>query len=197
MNIHVLHGIHTSEQNQNIGRLVPILERCTPYPVMYHNYGYALGLLTRFQNPKRAAKIVKHIQKDDICIGHSNGACLIWLMAQIDAPMSGAILINPALDDDRTFKPHLKFIDVHYNQYDEAVGIAKTFFLLDHPWGAMGRDGFRGNDPRVTNFDNGNITVKDYIVRGHSDIFSPGKIEFWGSIMASRICDHALLHNLT
>jgi hypothetical protein len=187
MKIHLLHGIHTSEKNETVAGLIPFLEEMTGLEVQYHKYGYALGILTRLQNPGRAEKLAKHIAHGDIVVGHSNGVCLTYLMAKLGAPIGGVVAINAALDSEKTFPNQVMFVDVYYNRFDEAVGFAKSFFLFDHPWGAMGRDGFIGTDSRVTNIDCSSFIYGTNIVKGHSDIFTRRKIRFWGTMMGERI----------
>lgn len=186
--IHLIHGIHTSETDGTVAGLMPYLQS-TGETVRYERYGYALAILTAIQNPFRAARLAKQVSTGDICVGHSNGCDLIWRMLELGAPIKGAILINPALDVDIKFAPQLEWAYVLYNSGDEAVGWANKLFLFDHPWGPMGRDGYLGDDSRIKNVNCGLGINADPVsaVDGHSDIFSPEKLKFWGPWIARTI----------
>ena len=183
MKIHLIHGIHTAEDNNTVAQLIPYLEFSTGLEVVYHRYGYAFALTSRFLNPWRAKKIAKAIKPGDVCVGHSNGACLIWMMAaKYRAQIGGAVLINAALDVDAVFPKCMKFVHVYYNKDDVAVSFAE-FFLFAHPWGAMGRDGYVGTDPRVKNFDC-QAPAYGFPISGHGHIFHPENLRYWGNLIA-------------
>lgn len=188
MTIHLLHGIHTSEKNNTIANLMPYLAT-TGEIVEYERYGYALAILTGIQNPGRARKLAETISAGDICVGHSNGCDLIWRMLELGSPIKGAILINPALDVDIAFGPQLDWAYVISNKGDEAVGWANKLFLFDHPWGPMGRDGYQGTDPRIINCFADDNQYGNNALDGHSDLFTPSKIEFWGNYTSKLISD--------
>ena len=185
--IHVLHGIHQAENGSNISQLVPYLQH-EGLNVKYHNYGYAYAILARFQNPGRAERLKRFIHPNDICIGHSNGCTLIYMMAMMGAPIKAAILINPALDETTVFPSQVEKIDVYHNQGDKAVWFSEFFGffdLLPHPWGKMGQVGFVGKDSRVTNIDcQQNLEAPIY---GHSAIFRPDNLMVWGPSIAAKV----------
>lgn len=199
MKIHLIHGIHTSEGNDTIEKLVPFLKQETGLDVLYHRYGYALALTTNLLNPSRAKKIAKQMSDGDIAIGHSNGCAIIYRIMQ-EKNLSGICLINPALEKDITFPNSLlKWIHVHYNEDDGAVPLTeipifgKTFLMppifMDRNWGEMGKYGYQGKpDPRVWNFDNKRLTP-DHSVQGHSEFFTPENLSFWGPFVGRRIRD--------
>lgn len=182
--IHLLHGIHTSEQDNTVAQLMPFLSS-TGETVRYERYGYALAILTGIQNPFRARRFLQEVGPGDIAVGHSNGCDLIWRALELGAPIKGAVLINPALDDNIVFAPQLEWAYVLFNSGDGAVGWANKLFLFDHPWGPMGRDGYTGTDKRIVNVDCGSDDLIP--VDGHSDIFSQDKIVYWGERIAALI----------
>ena len=179
----IVHGIHTDEHTMWM-RYFAAKFRHRGWDAEYWTYGYAYALLTRWQNPGRARKLASLIQPGDVVLGHSNGACLAWMAAEIGAPMRGAILLNPALDTDKVMAKQVEWANLYANRGDEAVKLAGMF--LAHPWGAQGRDGLTVADPRYK------ITFTDDsrpapMVWGHSDIFSLANLPDW----SDRIIDDA------
>lgn len=185
MRIHLLHGIHTSEGDATVERLSPFLTNATGLGVIYHRYGYASALTTKALNPSRAERLATHVAEGDIAVGHSNGACLIWMMTKdYGCKFTGVVLINPALDEDKGFSKESvsHFVHVYYNGGDKAVSWAELFF--GHPWGQMGKIGYTGNDDRVRNYD---CAHPDHgqPAWGHSDIFK--KLDYWGPFIGRQI----------
>lgn len=192
MKIHLIHGIHTSETNGTIQHLEPYIEKYSGLEVQYHRYGYALALTTRFLNPSRARKIAKDVEDGDICIGHSNGCALIYEIMQ-QKNLSGAVLINAALETDISLPNSLlKWVHVYYNEGDAAIPLTEIPFLrrifFDRPWGEMGKYGYKGKpDPRIKNIDCGHPSTELPPVEGHTDLFLPEKLYFWGPYIGRRI----------
>lgn len=188
--IHLLHGIHTSEGDSNVSKLIAYLSEGTGLEVRYHQYGYAYALLTRFQNPGRAEKIAKEVKTGDIVVGHSNGATIAYLMIKnCGVRPDGLVLINPALDVDIKFPKAFLWADIYHNMDDAAVSMAELFFFK-HPWGAMGQWGYSGaSDGRVTNIDCQAVPGMPRVA-GHSAIFQPWLLSKWGPYMAARINAH-------
>lgn len=189
MTIHIIHGIHSTQKYESIARLILPFQYAGAH-VKYHNYGYASVWTARWKNQGRAEKILPWIKPGDICIGHSNGCTLIWMLAHMGAPMHGAVLINPALDDDAEFPAQLQWIDVYHNHEDTAVWFSDWFGLKDlipHPWGKMGQVGYTGRDQRVTNIDTIDQTTSFRPpARGHSAIFSDTHIGSWAPYIVER-----------
>jgi hypothetical protein len=103
--------------------------------------------------------------------------------------LSGVVFINAALKRDITV-PALTWADVYYNAGDEAAVAAVAaarLGLSDPVWGDMGHAGYHGLNHQVTNIDCGQARDGLPAVSGHSDIFSQGKIEFWGPFVVQRI----------
>lgn len=193
MKIHLIHGIHTKEGDSHIAQLIPYVEQRTGLSIHYHRYGYALALTTGLLNPGRIKKIAEVVEDGDVCIGHSNGCAIIYGIMKL-RNLSGAVLINPALDQDIAFPNSLlKWIHIYFNQDDEAVPMTEIpilrTFLFDHSWGTMGKYGYWGkHDPRIKSVDCGTYS-KTFPVSGHSDLFSTSNIRFWGTYIGQRIKD--------
>lgn len=190
MKIHLIHGIHTSEGNHTIERLIPYVQEHSGVEVVYHRYGFALALTTGLLNPGRIRKIAESVDDGDVCIGHSNGCAIIYGIMKL-RNLSGAVFINAALDVDVALPNSLlKWVHVYYNSKDEAVPLTEMPVLdwvFDHSWGEMGKYGYKGKpDPRVTNIDCESYTGA-FPVRGHSDIFSEKNLPYWGTFIGRRI----------
>lgn len=151
--IHVIHGIHTSEGTKSTSAyLIPNLER-NGYTIKVHEYGYVLGMLTRFQNPGTAKRIAPLIKDGDIILAHSNGAYITWLMLKdFNIKPSLVIFLQPALDKDIVFPKGNYKVNVFWNEEDKAVWFAKLL-PFHHPFGEMGRQGYIGEDLRVNNYN--------------------------------------------
>ena len=182
--VHILHGIHVSQPYKSIGKLKLYFEKAGFNNVVVHKYGYAFAVLSRWKNPKRARKLFPLIENGDIVVGHSNGCTLIDMLTEMGAPISGAVLINPALDADKALASQVRWVHVYFNGGDSVVWWSKL--LIAHPWGKQGKIGYTGEDSRYSNFDS---SKEEPPVWGHSDIFKPKKISVWGPRIAKRVRD--------
>jgi hypothetical protein len=168
--VFIVHGFNVSDGGKNTtDGLMSYIKAAgwRPEPI---DYGW-FGLIQVRLCKGGVAEIIKAAaRKGDIGIGHSNGCAILMEAAQRGAQFTGLVLINPALDEDCKAPPQVRWIHVYHNREDSPVKWSRI--LLLHPWGAMGRHGYRGKDERYTNFD----CYPD--VKGHSDIFT--KLETWG-----------------
>lgn len=183
--VHLLHGIYNENPELGVGQIEPYLKPFG-FNVKVHTYGFRFAIQTRWLNPKTAKRLLPEIEKGDIVIGHSNGCTIWYLLSKLlveENAISGAVLINPALDSDRAFGNLTDWIHVYHNKDDTVVWWSK-FLPFGHPWGVQGRIGFTGDDSRYVNFD---CQEEEPKVIGHSDIFSPGKIEEWGPRIAEQV----------
>jgi hypothetical protein len=158
MTIHIIHGIHTSEGKVSTpALLIPEIE-AAGYPYQVHKYGYVLALTSRFLNAGRAEKIAPSIKEGDYILAHSNGADVTRIMLRdYGIKPAGIILLQPALDVDTEFAKGNYWIKVFYNEDDKAVLAARWMLWFDHPYGAMGRYGYKGDDLRVTSYNTRSI----------------------------------------
>lgn len=169
MRVHIIHGIHVSEPKDSIGAIAPYFENYG-HEAIVHSYGHITALTARFRNPGIAQRIGTQVRPGDVLIGHSNGCDVIRRIAENGTSFAGAILFNPALDCDIQFAEGIDWIDVYHNRDDVAVALARL--LLWHPWGVMGRDGYTGSDPRVTNIDTWADVNRHTEGRGHSGVIA-------------------------
>lgn len=183
--IHLIHGIHTQGESPVEG-LIPLL---APLAIKYPDYGYILGVETRIVNPIIVGALKAYIEPGDILIGHSNGAAVAYDLMRSGAPISGMVLINAAVEQTIVRQAPCKWIDVYFNSGDkitEAAKLGQELGITDPIWGEMGHAGYKGSDPAITNFDCG-ATPGMPLVCGHSDFFTPSKIEKWGEFLAERL----------
>ncbi len=175
MRVHIMHGIHVSEPKGGVGKLEEYFHAGGFSEVVVHRYGHIFAFQTRWKNPKLAEQYCGEVLAGDIVVGHSNGCTLWWMISQMNAPIAGAILINPALDNDKALAPQVPWVDVYHNEGDSAVSLSRL--LLWHPWGDQGKIGFTGDDPRYQNIDCGKSEPR---VDGHSAIFKDENLHIWG-----------------
>jgi len=154
--VHLLSGINTLGTQQSMGLIAENLFKVgfKKEEIIAHPYGFPIVFGTAWlRNPFIARRIAKQIESNDIIIGHSNGAALAWLMAKEGAPITGIILIDPALDAEKAMAPQVKWIHIFYNTCDTVVNWAK--WIPFHLWGDQGRVGYIGNDSRYIQHDVG------------------------------------------
>jgi len=187
----LVHGFNVSDGGSgSIARLRPFLE-AAGFEVKLFRYGWTallmiLPITARLLNRRLARLLADVIDAGDIVIGHSNGACIAKLAADLGAPIGQLILINPALDADVTFAPQIGRIQIWHSPSDRPVAIARI--LPRHPWGDMGAIGYRGRyDPRVASYNKENgFPISS---REHSDIFKPHLLSFFGPLIVRKILE--------
>ena len=96
MQIHLIHGIHTKNEDPVVKQLIPYLETIG-LKVNYPDYGFILGLETKRMNPLIVGTILPYINQNDIIIGHSNGCAIAYGLMNQGANPVGLVFINGAL----------------------------------------------------------------------------------------------------
>lgn len=158
------HGFNVRDGGkETLDQIKPYLERT--HNILQADYGWVGLLGVRLFGDNIARLIAGMTPANAIGIGHSSGCMELVRACEMGAPFKRLVLINPALDNDVKFADSLQRIDVLHNQYDRSVMAAK--YLPFHPWGDMGRVGYRGNDLRVINHE----TFRLFGVMGHSEVF--------------------------
>ena len=141
------------------------------------DYGYHELIMVRFFYRKAVKRIRAALEQCDLIIGHSNGANYITkALKKHDKPIK-VVYIAPALNRKTKVPECVTDQYVFHSNADKPTKWAKLLFK--HPWGDMGRKGYNGTDPRVTNLNYNHIP--------HSDWFSNA----WCKRIADKI--HALL----
>lgn len=189
MKVHFLHGIRTSPDSLVKG-LIPYLHDAG-WDVRFPDYGFELAIETRPFNSMLVGALLPYFEDGDIAIGHSNGCALIYEALQRYAPLRGVVFINGALEQNFTLPKWVRFAHVYYNAGDEVTEAAKIgadLGVVDADWGPLGHGGYVGQDARVEGFDCGN-THGMPLVSGHSDFFTPAKLDLWGPFLVKKIQD--------
>lgn len=179
----LIHGVKFRKKDKDNLRRLALGFRAAGFCVSMPSYGYVhpvIAGLFQWIDRRIADTMAGFIRPDDILVGHSNGATLVYLISQIVKPR-GAVLINPALDSSRL--PDSGFVHIYHNEDDWLVKLSAIFPW--HPWGNMGSEGYTGTDPRATNFDQSN-TPGMPVLHGHSSVFERGNIRPWSRFMADR-----------
>lgn len=174
----LVHGFNVDDPERTVGGMAGDL-RQRGHEVHKFCYGHAGFLDVRIANPNLAYALLSQIRsirrltgKEVIPIGHSNGCAIIHKAAalQEDFWFNRCIYISPALDRKAELPDLISRCDVMFNSGDNTVGVSA--WLPFHPWGDMGKKGYRGIDTRYNNYDCSDV------VDGHSDWFKPEKRGF-------------------
>lgn len=183
-----IHGIRTRKSNRNMHKLA-VAFRQAGFCVLVPSYGFfpalIIGLFAWIDC--RIAKTMSGLILDgDILVGHSNGATLAYMISKY-RKLRGAVLINAALETDKL--PEADFVHVYFNRND--IVALLSAIIPFHPWGAMGGIGYEGKPiPQVLSIDQSNPQEKQLpSVKGHSDIFSRGKVRPWSRYMVQLVLD--------
>lgn len=184
-----LHGIKTPRKNRRLHRLAGAFHR-EGFCVVIPYYGYIPALLSGLAgwiDGHLASTLAAFIKEDDILVGYSNGAAIAYLISE-KIRIRGVILINPALDPDLV--PKAGFVHVYHNKGDWVTGLAGL--LPFHLWGSMGRDGYKGSLPHVTNYDCGKPPAGLPRLNGHTQIFKDGNLRPWSVFLAQRCVEEVI-----
>lgn len=152
MKCFLVHGYNTFDGGASgVLQFVKQLEAAGLEPVPFQ-YGWTGLLGVRFFNDDRARQLRRLVGNEQaVAICHSNGCTVGLMAAAFGAPFRNMVFLNPALDTDAIRPIHVGRIDVFHNGDDVATLISSL--LLFHPWGSMGRRGYRGKDPGWINWD--------------------------------------------
>ena len=171
----IVHGFNVRDQGRDTtGRLAEMMRRMG-YDVSEFSTGWRGLLGVRFGNKRRAQQLAAMVHPGDWLIGHSDGNNLIdqalHEIASLDAARVGCVYFNPALDKDTALAACVSRCLVFHTPSDQVVRLSKI--LRWHPWGEMGRTGYRAkdealHDPRYTNVSYESLSFEGL---GHSGVF--------------------------
>lgn len=177
-----LHGLRTDAKNRRVNRLARYFH-LEGFTVVIPAYGYIplfLAGMTYWFDRRIANFLSVFIEENDILVGHSNGATLVYMIAK-RRRIKGAILINPALKPN--LAPHAGWVHIYYNEGDWITGISGL--VPFHLWGSMGRDGYQGTNPNVLSIDQAHPPSTALPpLYGHSDVFEGTHLRPWAQWMA-------------
>jgi len=179
----MIHGIRGENPEKHIGRLAPEFRR-QGFSVIIPNYGsfnlFSL-FVSAYVDTKVSSAILPFLQEDDILLGHSNGATLVYMLTQ-KIRVRGAILVNAALDADKL--PNADFIHIYFNHGDMVSSLSALMPFT--PWGAMGSVGYTGPvNHTVMNIDCGDPPYDLPQLDGHSALFEAGNTAPWARFMSA------------
>ena len=178
---HFIHGAFDPNGVKFIDWLAPYFAERGYHPETDFDYGWT-GIFSALLFNRRWARLLAgKVCKGDVGVGHSNGALVLKEAADLGAPFDTLILLNPALDRGTRFAAHIKTIYVFHAPSEWPTRIAR--FLPLHPWGDMGRVGYKGPDPRVLNINSESPYNLAFRVTGHTG-YERHK-EFWGPEFAA------------
>lgn len=167
MTIYLVHGWWT--RGESMDRLGLSL-RSRGYRVRYLRYGKVFWRWRLIQRIFDALTgfLAHHSdwQDGDVIVAHSNGCNIAHKAMRLGLAPSQCVFLSPALDEcihTDDYSPDVGKVHVWYTRRDFAVWLAR--FVLNSDWGAMGRYGYRGSDPRFCNHD------WTHIISGHSGWF--------------------------
>lgn len=143
------------------------------------------GLLgVRLGNKRRAQNLAKLIQPGDLLIGHSDGCNLIdqacHALASLGRETVDCVYFNPALDRDTALSKIVSKCIVFYTKTDDTVAISK--WLAFHPWGEMGKKGYKAKEPSLHDDRYINISFETL---GHYDLEHSGVFKRRAALTAS------------
>lgn len=186
----LFHGIKTPNRNRRIHRFARAF-RQAGFEVVVPYYGYIPAIvagLFGWLDHRLADTIASFIREDDILVGYSNGATIVYMISQ-RVKVRGAVLVNAALKSG--IAPRAGFIHVYYNEGDWVTGLANL--VPFHLWGSMGRDGYTGINKNVESVNQGVPPLGLPSLSGHTDVLDHPNILPWSRYMAARCLEEVQL----
>jgi hypothetical protein len=182
--IHLIHGYNVKDDGDHT------IENLTLYinDSVVHKIGYIRLLNLRRKNRAIVKRLAPLVTPDDILIGHSNGALIVYRMIEAGVKPKAIVLINPALRRDTKFPSDIPVLCLH-SSGDWTVQLGRMWSrltslggLTPHGWGAAGRYGLTSQQKNVENFDIGE-SYWVQTVRSHSGIFKDPAVSYWGKFI--------------
>lgn len=169
--VFLVHGIRAKDKGaKSMGKLASIMSQWFD-SLHLVTYGYVLIPIDNMKAVKATIEKINKYKKhgDDIVIvAYSNGCWAAIQVAELGFEIDHLVLISPALHRSHAIPEQVKRVDIYYSKGDKIVEIGGFYRRLvnllpwnwkmfgePHDWGAMGRYGYQGNDPRVHNHDMG------------------------------------------
>lgn len=156
----LVHGIRFKDKTVFNGLKEQLGERGVDAELV--DYGYVLFPISN----RRAVTKLKEVAEPHqggklVVVGYSNGAWASVQGAELGLHIDHLVLVNGALHVRHEFPGQVKSIDVFYSEGDVATRFAQVRrsvtrilpwrWANPHGWGAMGREGYKGEDERVVN----------------------------------------------
>lgn len=173
MNV-LIHGFNVTDPEQSVGKLKFYLKNTFMF-----NYGWRLFSVL-WHNRKDAKRLKRYLNNKGSCFvyAHSNGCAIAVESAKQGAKIKTLICINPALKCKTNFPDSISRVIVIHTKNDKPTKAARFFdkvpfiqLVVPNAWGAMGANGYTGDDKRITNWD------LSETLKGHSDFFNEEILE--------------------
>jgi len=178
--IHLVHGFNVRDKGAGTTDTLRPYFEALKYTVVEHDFGFRFLLGVRFGNAKRAQQLASKLTSGDILVGHSDGCNIItqalWQRYRQHGRRESyrCIFFNPALNRNTEQAANVRKVLVFATPTDRIVWLSR--YLLIHPWGQMGRLGYRGPQMDVYR----NIFYETFFLHDmqHSNIFAkPHRIQ--------------------
>lgn len=142
----LVHGFNVKDRGRGTTGQLRVQFEAEGFEVLEFSTGWRGLAMVRFGNAKRARKLASLIRPGDVLLGHSDGCNIIdqasWQMAGAKQPIPCAVIYcNPALDRDAPLARQVRGGLVFHTRSDWVVKLSSK--LAWHPWGDMGRVGYR------------------------------------------------------
>lgn len=162
----------------DIDRLAPFWESFG-YEVVHKDYGFKI--IVALGNNHWAEELAAITQPGDVVCAHSNGCLVAQRASLLGAPFSQMVFIAPALPVDFKIGEQVGHVHVWHSPYDEATLISKYVY---RSWGAAGNFGYKGKDPRITNYDRSKYSTPS---RLHLDVFTEPRLSYFGPLFVGHV----------
>lgn len=169
-----MHGFNVSDDGANTtGQLAILFRKLKDVEVVEFTPGWRGLLGVRLGNKRRAQNLAKLIRPGDLLVGHSDGCNLLdkacHELSSLGSETVNCIYLNAALDRDTALSKIVSKCLVFHTKSDTTVWVSKWLAL--HPWGEMGRKGYKAAHPHL--HDDRYINVS-YESIGHHDLKHSG-----------------------
>lgn len=182
----LVHGFNVSDKGKrSIGQLLePLQDKLPGVDVSRFGYKYTFVGRLAYRNKRASDRLAQFLSRlhwwEDFdlitLVAHSNGAVVADLAIKKSRVPAQLVAINPALRTRHAFADSWEKIMVLYSRCDwaliagrvwsAAVRVLPWRWFRPHPWGTMGRVGYKGTDGRL-------INVRLSCSMGHSGALSP------------------------
>jgi len=186
-----VHGILARDLGRkSVGNLRPYAES-RGYKFVLHSYGFKGVLGARLFNGFAAKSLAlkcnqwKQWGYRVVLLGHSNGVAVMdRATKRHGACAEGSVCINGAIDSDREFADHLRWVDVWYTSDDKWTKLAGLIPFTK--WGNQGAKGYVGEDEKVSTI---NASSSRFLspASGHSGILMKPSVDIFGPKIMTRI----------
>lgn len=176
---HFIHGAFDPNGSRFIDWLAPYFGERGYATNTKFDYGWTGIFSAFFLNDRWARLLTAQVRPGDIGVGHSNGCAILARATDLGAPFRELLFLHPALDRGARIDPHVERITVFHAPSEIPTLLAR--FIPMHPWGDMGRVGYRGSDPRFVSINT--ETANEHPVFGHTG--EGRNPEFWGPLIAA------------